>query len=643
MKDKEIERLIKAEEKRQKSVINLIPSENYVSDDILRALGSVLNNKYSEGYPGARYYGGNAIIDKIEELCRKRALKLFKLDLNQWHANVQPLSGSPANFAVYSALVPIGGKIMGLLLSSGGHLTHGQKMSMTGKIWKQVPYEVDSKTETLDYEALKKLAMEEKPNIIVAGYTAYPRFVDWKKFREIADASGAILMVDMSHMAGLVAGGVYPSPFPYADVVTTTTHKTLRGPRAAIIFARKDERSFDKKIDKAIIPGLQGGPHENAIAAVAVCLKEAMSPAFKKYAKQIVANAKMLTQELRKHGWRIISGGTDSHLLLVDTWMGGKGLSGRDAEMALEKGGIIVNKNTIPGDPRGPLDPSGIRLGTPAVTTQGMKEKDMIKIAQKIKSALKEEISRSKRKIRLAVLKVGDDPVTAKYLEVKKKFAEAIGVDVRIYEVPVDISNNKLRERLSEIVHIEENDGVIVQLPMPAGINMQYILDAITLEKDPDMLSSKSWGKFSTGKSKIFPPVVGAIKTIFDENKTELKGKNAVVVGAGRLVGKPVAAWLIGEGTTVSVIDENTKNPEDYTKKADIIISGVGKPRLIKADMVRDGVVAIDCGTSESSGTVSGDIDLDVSKKASTFAPVPGGVGPITIAMLFRNLIELSK
>ncbi|OGF69951.1 hypothetical protein A3H65_02835 [Candidatus Giovannonibacteria bacterium RIFCSPLOWO2_02_FULL_45_14] len=264
-------------------------------------------------------------------------------------------------------------------------------------------------------------------------------------------------------------------------------------------------------------------------------------------------------------------------------------------------------------------------------------------IAQKIKSALKEEISRSKRKIRLAVLKVGDDPVTAKYLEVKKKFAEAIGVDVRIYEVPVDISNNKLRERLSEIVHIEENDGVIVQLPMPAGINMQYILDAITLEKDPDMLSSKSWGKFSTGKSKIFPPVVGAIKTIFDENKTELKGKNAVVVGAGRLVGKPVAAWLIGEGTTVSVIDENTKNPEDYTKKADIIISGVGKPRLIKADMVRDGVVAIDCGTSESSGTVSGDIDLDVSKKASTFAPVPGGVGPITIAMLFRNLIELSK
>ncbi|OGF69950.1 serine hydroxymethyltransferase [Candidatus Giovannonibacteria bacterium RIFCSPLOWO2_02_FULL_45_14] len=384
MRDKEVEKLIKAEEKRQKSVINLIPSENYVSDDVLRALGSVLNNKYSEGYPGARYYGGNIIIDKVEELCKKRALKLFKLNPAEWHANVQPLSGSPANLAVYSALVPIGGKIMGLLLSSGGHLTHGQKMSMTGKIWQQVPYEVDPKTETLDYEALKKLAIAEKTNIIVAGYTAYPRFVDWKKFREIADAAGAILMVDMSHMAGLVAGGVYPSPFPYADVVTTTTHKTLRGPRSAIIFAKKDERSFDKKIDKAIIPGLQGGPHENAIAGVAVCLKEAMSPSFKKYAKQIIKNAKILAGELKKRGWRIISGGTDSHLLLVDTWMNGKGLSGKDAERALEKGGIIVNKNTIPGDPRGPLDPSGIRLGTPAITTQGMKEKDMAKIAEKI-------------------------------------------------------------------------------------------------------------------------------------------------------------------------------------------------------------------------------------------------------------------
>ena len=388
MKDHEIEKLIKAEEKRQRRVINLIPSENYASRDVLQALGSVLNNKYSEGYPGARYYGGNVIIDKVENLCRKRALQLFKLKPDAWHVNVQPLSGSPANLAVYSALVPIGEKIMGLLLSSGGHLTHGQKMSMTGKFWKQVPYEVDPKTEMLDYGALKKLAIQERPNIIVAGYTAYPRFVDWKKWREIADASGAILMVDMSHIAGLVAGGVYPSPFPYADVVTTTTHKTLRGPRSAIIFAKKDEREFDKKIDKAIIPGLQGGPHENQIAAVAVCLKEAMSPSFKKYASQVVKNAKVLGEELQKRGWRVVSGGTDSHLLLVDTWINGKGVLGRDAEKALERAGIIVNKNMIPGDLRKPLDPSGIRLGTPAVTTQGMKEKDMAKIAFRISEIL---------------------------------------------------------------------------------------------------------------------------------------------------------------------------------------------------------------------------------------------------------------
>ena len=400
MKDKEIERLIKAEEKRQKSVINLIPSENYVSDDILRALGSVLNNKYSEGYPGARYYGGNAIIDKVEELCRKRALKLFKLDLNQWHANVQPLSGSPANFAVYSALVPIGGKIMGLLLSSGGHLTHGQKMSMTGKIWKQVPYEVDSKTETLDYEALKKLAMEEKPNIIVAGYTAYPRFVDWKKFREIADAVGlpdgrqAILMVDMSHMAGLVAGGVYPSPFPYADVVTTTTHKTLRGPRGAVIFCKKE---LADKIDKAVFPGMQGGPHNNVTAAKAVCFWEASRPSFKKYALQVVKNARVLADELTILGFTLVGGGTDSHLILVD--LRPLGIPGGEAEKSLEAVGIIANRNTVPGD-ASPFNPSGLRLGTPALTTRGMQETEMKEVAKMIHGAIAhKEVSKIKKEV----------------------------------------------------------------------------------------------------------------------------------------------------------------------------------------------------------------------------------------------------
>ncbi len=410
MQDKQVEKLIKAEEKRQKSVINLIASENYVSNDVLKALGSKLTNKYAEGYPGRRYYGGNEIIDKVETLAMARALKLFKLkgdgpfaskahdqiSKDIWHVNVQLLSGSPANFALYSALVPIGGKIMGMKLTAGGHLTHGHPLSMTGKLWKPLQFELDPKTEMIDYDALKKLAIAEKPDIIVCGFTAYPRVVDFKKFREIADAvvypdgrKGAILHVDMSHFAGLVAGGAYPSPFPFADSVMSTTHKSLRGPRQAILWVKKDERGFDKKLDKMVIPGLFGGPHENNIAGVAIALKEAMKPEFKKWAKQVVKNAKTLAKELQKLGWHIISGGTDSHLILMDTWMDGKGISGKEASIKLEKAGIIVNMNTIPGDTRSVMDPSGIRLGTCAETTRGKKEKDMIVIAKKMDKALR--------------------------------------------------------------------------------------------------------------------------------------------------------------------------------------------------------------------------------------------------------------
>jgi len=389
MKDKQIEKLIKEEEKRQKSVVNLIASENIVSDDVLKALGSKLTNKYAEGYPGRRYYGGNQVIDKVENLAIARALKLFKLKDTEWHVNVQTLSGSPANFALYCALVPLGGKIMGMKLSSGGHLTHGYPGSMTGKLWKPVQFELDKKTEVIDYEALKQLAIVEKPNIIVAGFTAYPRVVDFKKFRVIADACGALLHVDMSHFAGLVAGGAYPSPFPYADSVMTTTHKSLRGPRHAILFVKKDERGFDKKLDKMIIPGLFGGPHENTIAAAAVAFLEASKPEFKKYAKQVVKNARILAKELQKFGWHIISGGTDSHLILMDTWMDGKGIPGKEASAKLEKAGIIVNMNTIPGDPRGPMDPSGIRLGTCAETTRGKKEADMVKLAIRMDKILR--------------------------------------------------------------------------------------------------------------------------------------------------------------------------------------------------------------------------------------------------------------
>ncbi|MBI2049209.1 MAG: serine hydroxymethyltransferase [Parcubacteria group bacterium] len=409
MRDKEVESLIKKEESRQKRVVNLIASENIVSDDVREALGSVFVNKYAEGYPGKRYYGGNEVSDEVERLAQARALALFGLSPDEWSVNVQPLSGSPANLAVYLALVPPGEKIMGMELAHGGHLTHGHKVSASGIFWKQIPYGVSSDTETLDYDAIEEIAKKEKPALIVAGFTAYPRAIDFKKFRKIADSCGAYLMVDMSHFAGLVAGGAHPSPFPYADVVTTTTHKSLRGPRSAIIFSRKSQITNHKEIqnskfkiqnsklsiadaiDKAVFPGLQGGPHLNQIAAVAVALKEAAEPSFKKYAAQVVKNAQVLAEALQEKGWRVVSGGTDTHLLLVDIWMRGEGIGGKEASERLEKEGIIVNKNTIPFDMRSPMDPSGIRLGTPAETTRGAKEKDMREIAERIDTALKSQ------------------------------------------------------------------------------------------------------------------------------------------------------------------------------------------------------------------------------------------------------------
>lgn len=419
MKDTQVKNLIDAEKIRQRKVINLIASENVVSKDVLEALGSELTNKYAEGYPGKRYYGGNEVVDKVELLAQDRALKLFGLKKEEWSVNVQPLSGSPANLAVYLALVPKGGKIMGMSLSHGGHLTHGHKVSATGKFWQQVPYGVDEKTEVINYDSIKKIATTELPDIIVCGFTAYPRIVDFKKFREIVDASTklrkkaglteTILMCDMSHFAGLVAGKQYPSPFEYADVVTTTVHKTLRGPRSALIFSRNNkaikevsstgvvkQQSFGELIDKAVFPGLQGGPHMNQIAAVAVALKEAAAPEFKKYAQQVKKNAKVLADELQKLGWHVISGGTDSHLVLVDVWMGGMknvigagGITGADASDRLEAAGIIVNKNTIPKEGRSAFDPSGIRLGSATETTRGKKEKDFINIAKKIDKVLK--------------------------------------------------------------------------------------------------------------------------------------------------------------------------------------------------------------------------------------------------------------
>ena len=389
MKDTKIADIIKRESERQKSVINLIASENSVSEDVLEALGSELTNKYAEGYSEMRYYGGNEIIDELEDLTKKRALEAFGLDENEWAVNVQPLSGSPANLAVYLALVPKDGKIMGMSLDHGGHLTHGHKVSITGKFFTPISFGVDKETDLLNYEDLQKMAEENKPDIIVSGFTAYPRIIDWKKFREVSDAGDSLLMTDMSHIAGLIAGGVYPSPFEYADVVTTTVHKTLRGPRSALIFSRKDDRKLNEKIDKAVFPGLQGGPHANQIAAVAVALKEAQSDEYKDYAKQVVKNAQVLADTLKELGWKIISDGTDSHLILVDTWMDGKGIGGKEASDRLEKEGIIVNKNTIPFDSRSPVDPSGIRLGSAAETTRGKKEDDFKEIAETIDKILR--------------------------------------------------------------------------------------------------------------------------------------------------------------------------------------------------------------------------------------------------------------
>ncbi len=391
MNDARVQKLIQKERARQKRAVNLIASENYVSDDVLTALASEFTNKYAEGYPHARYYGGNEVVDELERLTQERALALFGLSPDEWSVNVQALSGSPANLAVYYAAIPVHGKIMGLELSHGGHLTHGHTVSATGKLWKPIPYTLDPETEQLNYGTIKKIAQKERPDILVAGYTAYPRIVDWKKMREAANAGKALLMVDMSHIAGLVAGRVYPSPFPYADVVTTTTHKTLRGPRAALIFTRKSVGDLHKKIDKAIFPGLQGGPHMNTIAGVAVALKEAQSALFKKYAAQLVRNAKALAGELTRLGFRLVSGGTDTHLVLVDTWRGGRGIGGAEASKRLESAGIIVNKNTIPFDTRSPKDPSGIRLGTAAETTRGRIEKDMILLARRIAHILKND------------------------------------------------------------------------------------------------------------------------------------------------------------------------------------------------------------------------------------------------------------
>lgn len=385
--DKEISRLIRQESQRQREVLEMIPSENYASKAVREALGSVLTNKYSEGYPRKRYYQGNRFIDEIEELAIERAKKLFGVP----HANVQPYSGSPANSAVYMALLAPGDTIMGLKLTAGGHLTHGHPdVTFSGTFYRSIQYDVE-KDGRIDMETVAHRAKKEKPKMIVVGTTAYPRFFDWKGWREIADSVGAYFLADISHIAGLIAGGVHPSPAPYADVLMATTHKTLRGPRGALLMVtgcNPTNAQIAEKIDKAVFPGLQGGPHDNVTAAIAVCLHEAAQPAFKRYAKQIVDNARVLADTLLSQGCTLTTGGTDNHLMVVD--LRPQGVIGNIAAEALEVAGIVVNRNSVPHDPNPPFYPSGIRLGTPAITTRGMGEKEMRQIGAWIAAVIRE-------------------------------------------------------------------------------------------------------------------------------------------------------------------------------------------------------------------------------------------------------------
>lgn len=396
--DEEIYEQIKKEEERQKHNIELIASENFVSEAVLEAVGSILTNKYAEGYPNARYYGGCEYIDQIEELARNRAKELFGAE----HANVQPHSGSQANMAVYMTVLQPGDTVLGMDLSNGGHLTHGSKVNFSGKLYNFIAYGV-KEDGYIDYEDVERKAMEYKPKLILAGASAYPRKIDFKKFREIADKIGAYFMVDMAHIAGLVCAGEHESPVPYADFVTSTTHKTLRGPRSGLILCKEQ---YAKALDKTIFPGIQGGPLEHVIAGKAVCFKEAMQPEFKQYAHQVVLNARKLAEELVKRDFNLVSGGTDNHLMLID--LRSKGLTGKEATLLLDEVNITVNKNAVPNDPEKPMVTSGIRIGTPAVTTRGLKEEDMVKLAEAIDLTLqKTEKGKAKEIV---------EQLTAKYI-----------------------------------------------------------------------------------------------------------------------------------------------------------------------------------------------------------------------------------
>ncbi|HNX77399.1 MAG TPA: serine hydroxymethyltransferase [Candidatus Rifleibacterium sp.] len=400
--DPEISAIIDREKRRQMSQIELIASENFVSEAVLEALGSVLTNKYAEGYPAKRYYGGCEVVDQAEDLARDRVKKIFGAE----HANVQPHSGSQANMAVYQVVMKPGETFLGMNLQNGGHLTHGSPVNFSGLLYKAVPYGVTDDTETLDYDALARLAHENKPKMIMVGASAYPRQIDFERIRKVCDEVEAVMCVDMAHIAGLVAAGLHPSPIPYADFVTSTTHKTLRGPRGGLVLCKE---KYAKALDKAIFPGLQGGPLMHVIAAKAVAFKEALEPGFKEYQKRVIENAQALAAALKERGFRLVSGGTDNHLMLID--VRNKNITGKAAEKALDHAGITVNKNTIPNDPASPFVTSGLRVGTPAVTTRGMTPDVMKQIA----SLMDEAIAKPEDEANLASVKARVNAICEKF------------------------------------------------------------------------------------------------------------------------------------------------------------------------------------------------------------------------------------
>jgi glycine hydroxymethyltransferase len=752
--DPALSKLIEEEKTRQLGSVELIASENFTSQAVLECNGSILTNKYSEGQAGARYYGGNDVIDKIENLCKTRALAAFSLDEKSWGVNVQPYSGSPANFAVYTGLLQPHARIMGLDLPSGGHLTHGfytqkKKISATSVYFESLPYKVHKDTGLIDFDDLRTKALCFCPALIIAGASAYPRHIDFERFRKICDEVGAMLLVDMAHIAGLVAAGAHPSPFEFADVVTTTTHKTIRGPRSGMIFFNTARQAgIKEKIDQAVFPGLQGGPHNHTIAGVAAQLQEVMSPDFKAYQRQVVANAKSLALELQAKGHKLATDGTDNHLVLWD--LRPHGLTGSKVEKICNAAHISVNRNTVHGDVSA-LSPGGIRIGAPAMTTRGVDAEGFKKIAafldrtvqislkiqaekgkklvefekgipgNKDIAALRDEVAAFatplgfpglnfvnamasitnagqqaggggitltapqaaepsgtpaafckvdgnavaeaclakciSRKIqgglsaKLVVVQVGADPASSVYISKKKQACEKIGATFQSVQLTESVTNETLLRTIADLNGDMSVTGILVQLPLPQHLDTGRIMEAVAWEKDVDCFNPLNVGLLAQAKPNFMPATAHAVLNIMSFYEVPTKGKHCVVVGKSDLSGKPLSLLLgseFGPACAVSSIDKFTDKSlsAKLIKSADILVVCAGVHHLINdASEIKQGCAIIDVGIHpkmlDGKRLLQGDVNYAAVKDTcSLITPVPGGVGPVTVAALMENLVH---